>query len=345
MKHISPIVEIARKVCPAVITIIVSKDLPKVEGFYFMPFKGKGIIMPKIKKGKKEATKVGGGSGFIVSPDGYLITCRHVVADKEADYTVILEPKRKYPAKVLARDPINDLAVLKIKNKKNKAFPFLQLGDSSKIELGEEVVAVGNALGEFNDTLSSGIISGLSRLIQASDGFNPETERLRGLIQTDAAVNPGNSGGPLVNMEGEVIGVNTAMVMGAQNIGFAIPINYAKKDLEEVKKHGRIMLPFLGIKYIILSKEISKRNKLAVNYGALIIREALGEPAVVKGSAADKAGLKEFDIILEAKGKKISEKNPLSEILQTCKIGEEIELKILRNGKEILTKAKLGEKK
>lgn len=342
MKNASPIVQIAKKVCPAVITIVISKDLPKIEGFYLMPFGGRGIIMPKFKKGKKEATKIGGGSGFIISADGYVITSRHVVADTEADYTVILEPKKKYPAKVLARDPINDIAVLKIKDKK---LPYLELGDSNKIELGEEVVAIGNALGEFHDTLSSGIVSGLSRYIQARNHMTQQAERLRGLIQTDAAINPGNSGGPLVDMGGKAIGVNTAMVMGAQNIGFAIPINYAKKDLEEVKKYGKIRIPFLGVKYVLLTKEIAEKNKLPINYGALIVRETLGESAVVKGSAAEKAGLREFDIILQAKGKKITTENPLSNILQKCQIGEEIELKILRDKKEMILKVTLEEKK
>ena len=336
------IVDIAKKVCPAVITIVISKDLPKIEGFYLMPYGGKGIIMPKFKKGKKESTKIGGGSGSIVSKDGYIITSQHVVADRDADYTVIVEPRKKYPAKVLARDPINDIAILKIKG---NGFPFLELGDSKKVDIGEGVVAIGNALGEFHDTVSSGIVSGLSRYIQARNHMSQQAERLRGLIQTDAAINPGNSGGPLVNMRGETIGINTAVVMGAQNIGFAIPINYALKDLEEVKKYGKIQLPFLGVKYVLLTKEISQKNKLSVNYGALIVRETLGESAVIKDSAADKAGLKEFDIILKAKGEKITIKNPLSVILQKSKIGEEIELKILRDKKELNIKVKLEEKK
>ena len=342
MKNISPIVEIAKRVCPAVITIVISKDLPQIEGFYLMPFGDRGMIMPKFKKGKKESTKIGGGSGFIISEDGYVITSRHVVVDTDADYTVILEPKKKYSAKVLARDPINDIAVLKIKDKK---LPYVDLGDSNKIELGEEVVAVGNALGEFHDTLSSGIVSGLSRFIQARNHMTQQAERLRGLIQTDAAINPGNSGGPLIDMQGQVIGVNTAAVMGAQNIGFAIPINYAKKDLEEVKKYGKIRFPFLGVKYVLLTKEIAEKNKLPVNYGALIVRETLGESAVVKGSGADKAGLKEFDIILQAHKEKITLENSLLNILQKCKIGEKIELKILRDKKEMTLKVTLEEKK
>jgi len=341
MPERSPIVEVAKKVCPAVITIVITKDLPKVEGFYFFPFGGQEFFIPKIEKGK-EKTKIGGGSGFVISPDGYIITSSHVVADQEADYTVILEPTKKYPAKVISRDPISDIAILKINV---KGLPYLELGDSDKIELGEEVVAVGNALGEFHDTVSSGIISGMSRAITAFSGLTDRVAQLRGLIQTDAAINPGNSGGPLVNMEGKVIGINTAMVMGAQNIGFAIPINYAKKDLEEVKKYGKIRRPFLGVRYVLLNKMIAEKNKLPVDYGALIVRETLGESAVVKGSAADKAGLKEYDIILECNSEKITVKNPLDNILQKLKIGEEIKLKVLREGKKITLKAKLEEKK
>lgn len=337
----SKFVEIAKKVCPAVITIIISKDLAKVEGFYFFPFGGQDFVVPKFEKEKKK-TKIGGGSGFIISPDGYILTSNHVVADPEADYTVILEPEKKYPAKIISRDPISDIAILRIKAKN---LPYLELGDSDKIQLGEEVLAVGNALGEFHDTVSSGIISGMSRAITAFSGLGVPTAQLRGLIQTDAAINPGNSGGPLVNMEGKVIGINTAMVMGAQNIGFAIPINYAKKDLEEVKKYGKIKRPFLGVRYIILNKEIAKFQKLPVDYGALVIRESLGEEAVVKDSSADKAGLKEYDIILELNGEKITEKNPLANILQKYKIGQEISLKILREKKEINLKVKLEEKK
>jgi len=219
------------------------------------------------------------------------------------------------------------------------------LGDSTKIELGEDVLAIGNPLGEFHDTLSSGIVSGMSRFINATDHTTQRSQRLRGLIQTDAAINPGNSGGPLINMDGQVVGINTAAVMGAQNIGFAIPINYAKKDLEEVKKYGKIRMPFLGVKYVIINKQIAEKNKLPVDYGALVVRENLGEPAVIKGSSADKAGLKEFDIILEAKKEKITNENPLSAILQKCQIRETIELKVLRDKKKISLKTTLEEKK
>jgi serine protease Do len=169
-------------------------------------------------------------------------------------------------------------------------------------------------------------------------------QNLRGLIQTDAAINPGNSGGPLVNMEGKVIGINTAMIAGAQNIGFSIPINYAKKDWEEVKKFGKIIMPFLGVKYVLISKEMAEANKLPVPDGALVVREALGESPVVKDSAADLAGVKEWDIILECNGEKITTKNPLGHILQKCKIGQETKMKVLRDKKELILKVKLEEK-
>ena len=343
-KNQSPITKIAKKVCPAVISVVVSKDLPKVEDFYSFPYGGKEYMMPMMDKDGKgilEKTQVGGGSGFIISKDGYVMTSNHVVSDISAEYTVILDPEHKYPAKVLSRDQINDTAILKIEGRN---FPYIELADSDNIELGEDVVAIGNPLGEFNDTLSAGIVSGLSRYISAYGGMDHQMQNLRGLIQTDAAINPGNSGGPLVNMEGKVIGINTATIMGAQNIGFAIPINYAKKDLVEVKKFGKLVVPFLGIKYVLLSKEMSKTNKLPVDDGALVVREALGESPVIKGSAADKAGMKEFDILLECDGQKITVENSLGSILQKCKIGSETTFKVLRDGQELLLKAVLEEK-
>ncbi len=345
----SQIAQVAKKVCPAVISVIVSRDLPKAEHFYSFPFGGKEYMMPNPqpqgKNGKKIETQkiqIGGGSGFIISADGYVFTSNHVVADTTAEYTVVVDPKHKYPAKILSRNPINDTAVLKI-NGEN--FSHLELADSNKIDLGQEVLAVGNALGEFTDTLSFGIVSGLSRFITAFGGIDNQMQNLRGLIQTDAAINPGNSGGPLVNMDGQAIGINTAMIMGAQNIGFAIPINYAKKDWEEVKKFGKIIMPFLGIKYVLISKEMAQANKLPTENGALVVREALGESPVIKGSSADKAGIKEWDIILECNNEKITMKNQLAHILQKCKIGQEANFKILRDGKELNLRAVMEEKK
>jgi len=347
MNSKSPIVEIAKKVCPAVITIVASKDLPKVENFYSFPFGGKEVIVPKLEKGEKskiEKTQIGGGSGFIVSSDGYVLTSNHVVADTSADYTVVMDPKHKYQVEILSRNPIQDIAILKIKQGDGKKFPYIEMADSNKIELGEEVIAVGNALGEFTDTLSTGIVSGLSRFITAFGGMDNQMQNLKGLIQTDAAINPGNSGGPLINMESKVIGINTATIMGAQNIGFAIPINYGKKDLEEIKLHGKIVVPFLGVKYVLISKEMAEANKLSSEDGALVVREALGEYPVIKDSPAAMAGIKEWDIILDCNGEKITIKNPLNHILQKCKINQDTPLKVLREGKTVNLKVKLIEK-
>lgn len=338
----SKIVEIAKKVCPAVITIVISKDLPKIEKLWAVPFGGHEILWPETKE--KEKVRIGGGSGFLVSEDGYILTCAHVLEDPEAEYTVILDPEHKFSAKVLERDPLIDVGILKIEG---KGFPFLELGDSSKIQLGEPVIAVGNALGEFEDTISAGIVSGISRKITAWGGLIPKATTLRGLIQTDAAINPGNSGGPLINMEGKVIGINTAMVMFAQNIGFAIPINYAKELLEEVKKFGKRRRPYLGVKYILIDEEVAQILHLPVDYGAYVVRESIvyDDKAVLPNSPAEKAGVKENDIILEIDGEKITSENGLTDILQRKKIGQKINLKILREGREIFLEALLEEKK
>lgn len=346
----SPVVEIAKKVCPAVVNIVISRDMPKVSGFYTMPYGGQEVIVPKFDKNSMQKVKIGGGSGFVVSADGIVLTNAHVVADPKAEYTIILdhEEDAKMPIEVLARDPIHDIAILKInpRGKKKKEFSYIELGDSSQLELGEEVVAVGYALGEFRNTVSTGIVSGLSRFIQAQTGVAAQAaERLRGLIQTDAAINPGNSGGPLVDMGGRVVGINTAVVFGAQSIGFAIPINNAKQDLEELREHGRIRQPFFGVRHLIIDEMMQKQNKLPVDHGALIMRQTYGEEAVARGSAAEAAGLKEFDIILECEGKKITPENTLQDVVSKHEIGDKIPCKVLRSGKEVDLSVTLEEKK
>jgi len=312
-----------------------------------MPFGGQEYMVPKLDKHNTQKVKIGGGSGFIVSPDGVVLTNAHVVQDTKAEYTAILDhdEESKFPIKIIARDKIHDIAILKIENKNKKELPYIELGDSRQLELGEDVIAVGYALGEFRNTVSTGVISGLSRFIQAQTGYERHTERLRGLIQTDAAINPGNSGGPLINREGKVVGINTAVVFGAQNVGFSIPINNAKKDLEELKQFGHIRQPFFGVRYIIIDDMIQKQNKLPVDHGAMIVRETLGELAVVPGSAAAKAGLKEFDIILEANGEKITTENTIQDVISKHTSGDMLKCKILRNGKESEVKVKLEERK
>jgi serine protease Do len=214
------------------------------------------------------------------------------------------------------------------------------LGDSNNIELGQTVMAIGNALGIFKNTVSSGIISGLSRSISAqADPYS--IQELRGLIQTDAAINPGNSGGPLVNIFGQAIGINVAVVFGAENIGFAIPINSAKRVLSDLKKYGRIRRPFLGIRYLTVDSNLKEKLKLPVDYGALIVSEKHG---VVSKSPADLAGIKEKDILLEVNGEKITTDKPMQDFLENLAVGETIKLQILRDGKKMEVKMTLAER-
>ena len=350
------VIEAVEKASPAVVSIIITKELPVYEEYYENLFPElPGFPEFKIPQYRQKGTKkeeVGGGTGFIISEDGMVLTNKHVVSDTEAEYTVITNDGKKYEAQVLARDPFQDLAILKIEKEKwinkegnfsQKPFPTLPLGDSTSLQIGQTVIAIGNALGEFRNTVSVGVISGLGRTITASGGGMVET--LEDVIQTDAAINKGNSGGPLLNLRGEVIGVNVAMAQGAQNIGFAIPINRAKRAIEQVKKLGKIVYPFLGIRYILITPEIQEEKNLPVDYGALIVKGGtLQEPAVIPGSAADKAGLREGDIILEVDGAKITPQHSLAKIIQSHNPGDEITLKVLRNKKEIILKATLGEK-
>ena len=281
-----------------------------------------------------------GGTGFIISSDGLILTNKHVVQYDNIDYTVILSNGDQYQAEVLARDNIQDLAVLKIEPKKGESFNILSLGDSDNLKVGQTVIAIGNALGEFQNSVSVGVVSGLARSITAAGTGVAET--LDQLIQTDAAINSGNSGGPLLNLSGEIIGINTAVASGAENIGFAIPINQAKKAIESVKTTGKITYPFLGVRYILINQEIKELYNLSVDYGAWIIRgSGYNDVAVVANSAADKAGIKENDIILEIDGEKITTNNTLSKVILSHNVGDKIKLKILREGKEIEIEAVL----
>lgn len=338
-------IEAVKKVAPSVVSVVISKYLPKIKGVYGAPGApfSNPFLFGEVEDGQKEKIKVGGGSGFIVHPDGLILTNKHVVFDADAEYTVITEDLEEYPAKVLSRDPINDIAVLKISVKN---LPALRLGNSSKLELGQTVIAIGNALGMFSNTVSRGIISGLSRSISAALGTGGEMEHLRGVLQTDVAINQGNSGGPLINLDGEVVGINTAIIFGAQNIGFAIPINWAKQDLEDIIKHGRIIKPYLGLLYYMLNKKVQKQYSLPIDHGALVVKDHRpNSMAVVPGSPADKAGLKENDIVVELNGEQITEDKDLSDMLQKCPVGSEIELTVMRKDQELKLKAVLEERK
>ena len=318
----SAVIDVVDKTSPAVVSIVMSKDVPTLRDFFFNPFGNQG-------GSGTQKQQIGGGSGFIITVDGMIATNRHVVEDTTAQYTVITSDNKEHDAKILARDPINDIAVIKIDGNN---YPTLNFGDSGSLKIGQTVIAIGNSLGEFSNTVSRGIISGLKRSVTVGSGLG-DTERLSNIIQTDAAINPGNSGGPLLDIDGNVIGINVAMAQGAQNIGFAIPSNQIKKVIDQVKTTGKISASYLGVRYLQIDDTLQKQNNLPYNYGVLVTRgQTMADLAVIPGSPADKAGIAENDIILEANGTKFDDNNTLSDVISQHNIGDQLALKVWRKG-------------
>ena len=351
------VIDAAKNVSPSVVSIVISKNLPVYEQQWVNPFgdtnrndsfgdvfPGFNFQIPQQVQNGTKYQEVGAGSGFIVSEDGLVLTNKHVVSDNKADYTVFMNDGKKYSAKVLALDPVQDLAVIKIEPREGEKFQAVTLGDSDGLQIGQTAIAIGNALGQFRNTVSVGVVSGLGRTVSASDQIGSFSETLQDIIQTDAAINAGNSGAPLLNLRGEVIGINTAMAQGAQGIGFAIPINMAKNDIDQVKTINKIVYPFLGVRYVIVDEQIKEKYDLSIAYGVLILKGDKGEAAVTKGSAAEKAEIKEKDVILEINGKKINKENTLAKAILNYNPGDKIALKILRDGKEINVDVILGER-
>ncbi len=318
---------------PAVVSIVISKDVPVMEQYLENPFGGMfpgfGFSIPRSRRVGTEKKEIGGGSGFLVSADGYVVTNAHVVNDTGADYTVFTNDGTKYDAKIVSADEILDVAVVKIDG---KGLPFLEFADSDQVKLGQPVVAIGNALAEFRNTVSVGVVSGLSRSITAGDGTG-RNETLENVIQTDAAINPGNSGGPLLSLDGTVLGVNVATANGAENIGFSLPANAVKQAVESIRQNGRVIRAFLGVRTVPITEALKQKNNLSVDQGALVVRgESVEELAVMPGSPADKAGLAENDIILEVDGVKLTEDHTLQSVIRSKAPGTRVSLKILHKG-------------
>ncbi len=300
------------------------------------------LITEKVSNdlGEVSLQETGGGTGFFISSDGYIITNKHVVLEKNVNYTVITNTNKEYVGSVLARDPLFDIAIMKIEG---TGFKPAKLGDSDKIRIAQSVIAIGNVLTEFKNSVTRGIISGVGRTITAS-GSNI-TETIEGAIQTDASINPGNSGGPLVNLNGEVIGINTAIYRSGEALGFALPINLAKDALAKFKKYGEIKRTFLGVRYIMLNRYLSFANRLPVQEGAYVLKETpSGEPTIIPDGPAEAAGIKPGDVILEVNGQKLSAMNSLSTAISKYDPGVQITLKVLRSGTEYTLKATLGER-
>lgn len=329
----SAVIDSVNKVSPSVVSVIFTKDVQVINPFDFFGNQSSTVQQQQ-----------GGGSGFIISSDGLIATNKHVADVEGAKYTVITSDGKKYDANIVAQDPANDFALLKVDAKN---LPVVEFGDSDNLQIGQRVIAIGNALGEFQNSVTVGVLSGKERSLQATDTSGNQGENLEGLLQIDAAINAGNSGGPLVNLKGQIIGINTATAAKSQaeGIGFAIPINSLKSAIDSYKKTGKIIVAYLGVSYILVDQKVAASQNLNTDHGALVIGDQQnGIPAIQSGSPADKAGLKEGDVILKINNDEINAKQSLSSVLNRYQPGDEVNLRVLRNGKEIDVKAKLGEK-
>jgi 2-alkenal reductase len=278
------------------------------------------------------------GSGFFISEDGYVLTNRHVV-DEQTNYYVITNNGERLEAEVVDRDGLRDLAFLKVEG---TDFHKIPLGDSDQIRLGQTAVAIGYSLGELKNSVSVGVVSGLVRDIWARSGW--DLEQLKGMIQTDAAINPGNSGGPLLNLKGEIIGVNTAKSFQGDNVGFAIPINKVTSAIESVLAEGRIINPFLGVRYLLVDEYEQTMHGLPIDYGALILRGGPNDPAITPDSPANNIGLREGDIITKLGGQKITVENSLSDIILNYAPGDQVEVEYMRGEQTFKETVELAER-
>jgi serine protease Do len=292
-------------------------------------------------------TQRAAGTGIILTSSGYIVTNRHVVPSGATNVSVTLANGKVLDSvTVIGRTNSTDsldIAILKINNTNGQKLVPANLGNSNKVQVGDSVVAIGNALGQFQNTVTSGIISGFGRSIQASDGSGLSSENLDGLFQTDAAINEGNSGGPLVNLSGQVIGINVATAASAQNIGFSIPINNVSGIIKNIENTGKFERPYLGVVYVPIDASVKNKYNLSVDQGAYILPSSVtGQSGVVDGSPAAKAGLQEGDIITEVNGSTINMNNTLTSLVDNYSVGTNVNLKVIRNGKTISVPITVG---
>lgn len=328
LKEENAVIDVVDSVSPSVVTVGVKKTEKVIDpSAFFDPFNFFNQ-RPQVQEQKIEQDI---GSGFIIDESGLVVTNKHVVADLEAEFRVITNDNDELVVEKIYRDPANDLAILKVTPGESGFVPVL-MGDSDNLKVGQVVIAIGTALGEFRSTVTTGVISGLGRGINA--GYGSSSARFDNVIQTDAAINPGNSGGPLLNSSGRVIGVNVAVSQSGENIGFAIPINVVKASIDNFNSTGKFSRPYLGVKYQMIDKRTAILN--SVPEGAFVIE-------VVPGSPAEKSGLLENDIVIKINSKALSDKNELSQVISGLKVGSEVSLEVYRNGEVEELKALLEE--
>ncbi len=305
LKEESLVIDVSKNTKPSVVSIGASRSLSQWFG------------------GGEESQEQGIGTGFIISEDGLILTNKHVVADTSITYTVVTNDEKRYEVKNIYRDPVNDLAIIKIEA---SGLEPIELGDSGSLEVGQFVIAIGNALGEFSNTVTTGVVSGLGRSITAGSSSGQFQEQLDNVIQTDAAINSGNSGGPLLNSAGQVIGINTAVSTSGQNLGFAIPINDAKPILDEFKRTGKIAGPaYLGVSYQVVTQRTALLNE---------VPQGMYIQQVVAGSPAAEAGIQTGDIVTKIDDKDMRESNDLSTHIRSKKIGDTVKLTYWREGQD-----------
>ena len=320
--------KVVEKATPSVVTVSINKDVVKSTADIFAQLFGGGQANLETEHVEQDI-----GTGFIISSDGLIVTNKHVVSDTSAKYKVVIGKDETVEVKNIYRDPINDLAILKVD--KTGLTP-VEMGDSDKLKVGQTVIAIGTALGEFRSTVTKGVVSGLGRGITAGS-YGAGMEKLEDVIQTDAAINPGNSGGPLFDSAGLVIGVNVAVSQNGQSIGFALPINLVKSSVDNFRKTGEFDRPYLGVAYQMISKQAALLNEVPA--GAYV-------QTVIKDSPAEKAGIKIGDIITEIDGKKMTDvkDTSIAGIINQKKIGDNVEVKYYRDDKETEVEVKLEKK-
>jgi len=331
-----------QEVAPAVLTILEFVSLEELKSQYYGG--GRGFFPVETYDPDRDGlTEIGGGTGFIIDSSGIAITNEHVVADEDGHYVALLDDGTEFDVVIEATDPGNDIAIIRLVADEGSLgesmlgeLPFVKLGDSSSLQVGQQLLAIGNALAEYENTTTAGIVSAKGRKIVASDGGG-ETETLYGLIQTDAAINPGNSGGPLINLAGEVIGINTAVDTEAEGIGFAIPIDDVIPAIESWELYGEILRPVLGVRYVMLTRSRAHELSLDVSSGALIAAQDgfAGGTAVVEGSPADIAGIQVRDVILRADDEDLNFDYTLQDAVLRHQVGDEMVLSIWRDGETL----------